>query len=91
MLNVLSLGFQQCFARLPCYLSNGPLKWDFLDINLTMFFGVRRFKNTSPMGLILFGKRYKIKIKFKNSKKKLRKTFFFETIASEYVAITGPY
>ena len=36
-------------AHLPRYLSNGPLKGDFLDIYLTTSFGVRKFNNTAAI------------------------------------------
>ena len=36
--------FASVSARLPCYLSKGPLKEDFLDIYLTTFLGVRKIK-----------------------------------------------
>ena len=41
-------------APLPCYLLKGPLKRDFLDIYVTMSFGVCNFKNASPMRVIFF-------------------------------------
>ena len=41
-------------ARLPCCLLKGTLKWHFLDIYLTAFFGVRNLGNTLAMGLIFF-------------------------------------
>ena len=40
--------------RLLCYLLNDPLKLDFLDIYLTTFFRVRRYKYTKPIKVILF-------------------------------------
>ena len=43
-------------ASLPSYLSEGPLKWEFLDAYLTTSFGVRKFKNKSTMGVIFFWK-----------------------------------
>ena len=44
MVKVLSFSFEQCFGRVPCYLSKGSLKPDFLDIYLTPIFEVRKFK-----------------------------------------------
>ena len=41
-------------ARLPCHLWKGALKRDFLDIYLTMYFGVPELKNTSAMIVIFF-------------------------------------
>ena len=63
--------------RLPCYLSKGALKGDFLDIYLSMFFGVRKFKNTSSMRVILFLEMFKIESKFTKWKKKLENIFRF--------------
>ena len=57
-------------ARLPCYLSKHHLKGDFLDIYLTTFFGVRKFKNTSAMRVIFLLKMFKIESKFRKWKKK---------------------
>ena len=77
-------------ARLPCYLSKGPLKRDFLDIYLTTFFQVRKFENTSAMRVIFFLKMLKIESKFREWKKekKMRKMFFVsEIFEAENVAI----
>ena len=49
--------------------------WFFLDIYLTAFFGVPKFKNTSPMRIIFFLKIFKMESKFAKCKKKLRKDF----------------
>ena len=46
--------FNSVSARLPCHLSKGPLKWEFLDIYLSTSFGVRNLKNTLAMRVILF-------------------------------------
>ena len=46
--------FSSVSARLPCYSLKGRLKPDFLDIYLTTFFEVRKFKNTSAMRVITF-------------------------------------
>ena len=43
-------------SRLPCCLSKGPLKLDFLEILLTTSFGVRNFKNKSVMRASFFSK-----------------------------------
>ena len=61
--------FNSVSARLPCYLSKGPLKRDFLDIYLTTFFGVLIFKNTPAMRLIVFGKFSKLNLNLENAKK----------------------
>ena len=60
MVKVLSFKFQQISARFPCCFPKDPLKRDFLDIDVTMFFGVRNFGNTSAMRVILFLKMFKI-------------------------------
>ena len=65
-----------CFsARLPYYLLKGPLKRDFLDIYLTTYFAVRKFKNTSDVRVILFLKMFRNESNFKKCKKKFRKYF----------------
>ena len=69
--------FNSASARFSCYLSNEPLKLDFLDIYLSTFFGDCRFKNTSAMRVIFFLKMLKTESKFRKSKKKLRKCFSF--------------
>ena len=63
-------------ARLPCYLSKHHLKGDFLDIYLTTFFGVRKFKNTSAMRVTFLLKMFKIESKFRKWKKKEIKNVF---------------
>ena len=67
--------FISVLVGLPLYLSKGPLKWDFLDIYLTTFFGVRKFKNTSAMRVIFFLKMFKIESKIWKFKKKKRKSW----------------
>ena len=75
-------------ARLPCHLWKGALKRDFLDIYLTTYFGVPKFKNTSAMIVISFLKMFQIVFKFRKCKKKIEKIFFVsEKNASENVAI----
>ena len=66
--------FNSLSTGLPCYLSKCPLKRAFLYIYLTTFFGVRQFKNTSPMRVIFFLKMFKIESTFQNYKKKKKKT-----------------
>ena len=79
-------------ARLPCYLLKGPLKMDFLDIYLTMFFGENKFKNTSAMRVIFLLKKFKTESKFRKRPIKIqKKSFVFEIIASEDVAINCFY
>ena len=92
MLKLLSLRFQHCFGPLPCYLSKGPLKRDFLDIFFTKFSGVRKFKTTSAVQVIFFLKMFKIESRFPKFNKKLGKCFFVsEIIASADVAIDCLY
>ena len=71
------------------------MKHNFLDIDLTMFFGTSISVNTSPTRVISFWKVFKINIDFKNSKKKkkekLKKVFVFEKIASELVVFSCLY
>ena len=79
-------------AGLPFYLSKGLPKRDTFDIYLTTCFGVRKFKNTSAMGDIVFLKMFKIESKFTKCKKKMKqKLFVSEIIASENVAINSLY
>ena len=75
-------------ARLACYLPKALLNWDFLDIYLTTFLGVRKLKNTSAMGFIFFPRKC-LKLNFNLQKaKKIEKIFFvYEIIASGNVAI----
>ena len=51
---------QRVKTRLPCCQSKGPLKWDFFDIYLTTFFGVRNLGNKSAMKVIFFLQMFKI-------------------------------
>ena len=62
--------FNTVSTRLPCYLWNDPLKRVFLDIYLTTFFGVRKFRNTSAMRVTLFWKCSKLNLNFENAEKK---------------------
>ena len=52
---------------------NGLLKLDFSDIDLTTYFGVPKFKNTSAMTVIFFLKMFKIESRFRKRKKKKKK------------------
>ena len=70
MLKLLSFRFQHYFGPLPCYLSKGPLKRDFLDIYLTTFYAVPKFKNTSAMRGIFVLKMFKIESSFGACKEK---------------------
>ena len=74
-------------ARFPCCLSKGPLKWDFLDTYLTMFFGVSKFKNTWVDWVTFFWKCSKLNLNLENANR-IQKIFFVsEKIPSENVAI----
>ena len=80
------------WARLSCYLSKCPLKRDFLEIFLTTFFGVRKFKNTSAMRVIYFLKIFKIQSTFEKCREIWRKYLFVSgIIATEDVAINYLY
>ena len=65
MVKVLSFRFQQCFGPFTMLLVEGSSERDFLDIYLTTFFGVRKFKNTSAMRVIFFLEMFKIESKFR--------------------------
>ena len=69
--------FNSVSACLPCPLLKGPLKWEYLDIYLTTYFEVRKFKYTSAMRVILFSKMSKIESKFRKLKKKWETIFGF--------------
>ena len=64
-------------ASLPCCLSKGPPKQDYLDNYLTTFFRVRNFRNTSAMRVIFFWKCSKFNPDFKNAKKNPENLFFY--------------
>ena len=64
---------------------------DFLDIDLTTFFGVRNFGNTSAMRVIFFSKCSKFELDFKNEKKNQKKLFVFQLLASKLVALNCLY
>ena len=84
--------FNSVSVYLSFCFSEGPLKEDFLDIYLTTFFRVRKFKTTSAMKVILFLKMLKIEVRFPECQKKLGKCFFVaEIIASEDVAVNCLY
>ena len=67
--------FNSASAHLPYYLLKGPLKRDFLDVYVTTYFAVRKFKNASDVRVILFLKMFKIESNFKKFKKKFRKYY----------------
>ena len=81
MVKVLSFRFQHFSARLPCDLSKGPLKRDFLDVYLTTLLGVRKSKNTCSMRVIFVLKCSTFNLNLKNTKKKKKKKKkYFENI-----------
>ena len=57
---MVKVDFTTVLSHLPCCLSKGPLKRDFLDIYLTTLFGIRNLGNTSAMRVVFFLKVYKI-------------------------------
>ena len=61
--------FNNVSTCLPCYFCKSLLKWDFLDIDLTTFLAVHKFKNASAIRLIFFLKMFKIESTFRKSKK----------------------
>ena len=65
--------FNSVVARLPCYLSKGPLKHDLLHPYLTTFYGVRNFKNAAARRRFSFLKMFKNELKFTKCKKKKKK------------------
>ena len=69
--------FSTVWSHLPCCLSKGPLKQDFLDIYVTTFFLIRKFGNTSALRVILFRKCAKLYLHFKNAEKSWEKSFCF--------------
>ena len=78
--------FNNFSARLSCRLSKEPLKQDFLDIYITRFFGVFKFKNTSAKTVISFLKMFKLNLNLENGKKNEKIFLVSEIIASEIVA-----
>ena len=79
MVKVLSLRLQQCCGLFTMLHVEGSFETDFLDIYLTTYFGVRKFKYTSAMTVIVYLKMFKIQYKFRKCKKKLGKYFSFLT------------
>ena len=88
IVKVLSFSFEKCFSPFAMLLVKGSLKRDFLDIYLTTYFCVRKFRNTSGMRVIFFLKIFKIEPTFRKCKNKIDKNFFnSEIIATENVVI----
>ena len=76
MVKVVSFRFQHCLVSFTFCLSKGPLKRDFLDIYLTTFYGIRNFRNTSPMRFIIFLKVFKILSTFQKRRTKIEGKLF---------------
>ena len=75
MVKILSQRFQKSFGLFIMLLVEGSSEVDFLNIFLTTFLGVRKFKNTSAM--------FKIDSKFqKYQQKKIQKIFFVSEITA---------
>ena len=91
MVKELSLTFQQCLGAFTLLLFEGSLKRDFLGVDLTRFFWVPNFGNTSAMRVIFFKKISKLKLDFKNEEKNQKKFFVFEIIGSELIALNCLY
>ena len=71
--------FNSVSAGLPCCLSRGTLKRDFLDIYLTTLIGDPNFRNISTMRPVFYLEIWKIWSRFQKCRKKLRKSFLFLT------------
>ena len=69
--------FKSISTRLPCHFSKDPLKGEFLDIYLTTYSGVRKFKNTLAMKVIFFWKFSKLNLNLVNVKINLHNIFGF--------------
>ena len=81
MVKVVSQRFQKSFGLFTMLLVEGSSEVDFLNIYLTTFLGVRKFKNTSAMRVIFSLKMLKIECKFqKHPKKNIHKMFFVSEI-----------
>ena len=69
--------FNSVWARLPCCLSKGPLKRDYLDIYLTTLSESIISKKRKLWGSSFFSKCLKFKLYFKNAAKNSEKVFCF--------------
>ena len=64
------------------------MKGDFLDIDVTMFFGVRNFGNTSATRVNVFFENVQNLNEISKMQKKIaKKVFVFEILASKLVAL----
>ena len=59
MIKVLSFRLQQCFDPFAMLCVKGPLKHDFLDIYLNMFFGASSPRNRPAISVIFSWKVFK--------------------------------
>ena len=69
--------FNRFWARLSCCISKGLQKRNFLDVYLTTVFGIRNFRNTSAMRVIVLWKCSTFYLDSRNTKKKVEKKSFF--------------
>ena len=89
---VLLCKFQQCFGAFTMLLSERSLETVLFRLDVTMFFGVPNFGNTSAMRAILFFENViNLKEILKISQKIPKKFFVFDIIASGLVALKCLY
>ena len=69
--------FNSAWARLPCCLSKGPLKQDFLDIYLTTLLESVISKIQNLWGPNFFSKCFEFNLDFKNTAKNWAKNFCY--------------
>ena len=78
--------------RLPFWFPKDPLKQDFLDIVVTMFFEVRNFGNTSAMRVILFFENVQNLNEISKMQQKIEQKFLvFQILATELVVLNCLY
>ena len=82
--------FTRVWDPLICWLSNGVLKWCFLEIALTKSLTVCNFWNEVAMAIILFFKMFKIWCRIQKWNKKMRKSFRFISL-SDMLNLTCVY
>ena len=76
------------WVRVPCCFAKDPLKRDFLNIDVTIFLGVRNFGNKSGMSVILFFENVQNLKEIAKMQQKIQKKFFvFEILASKLVSL----
>ena len=85
------LDFNSVWTHVPCCISKGLQKHDFLDIYLTTFFRVRNFQNTSAMRVIFLSKCSYFYQPFKNREQNSEKNFLLEMIASKFAVLNCLY